>query len=103
MIDPADPRHDPFDAHAEAAVRDAAEAAEIQVPLERLFRQLVLFDAGDEQIVIVDALAAANDLAVAFRGQHVHAQRDVGPLRSDPNYAVDVNENAGSISVKVVG
>ena len=34
-----------------------------------------------EQVVIVDALAAADDLAVAFRREHVHSQRQLRPLR----------------------
>ena len=58
-----------------------AVPAQVEIPLERLARQLVLLDALHEQVVVGQALAAADDLAVAFRRQHVHAQRLVGLLR----------------------
>ena len=70
-----------LDAHAEAAVRHRAVAAQVEVPLERLLRQLVLLDALQQQVEIVEALAAADDLAVAFGREHVDAQRLVGLLR----------------------
>ena len=75
------PSDDALDAHAEAAVRHRAVPAEIEVPLERLPRQLVLLDALHQQVVVVEPLAAADDLAVAFRREHVDAQRLVGLLR----------------------
>jgi hypothetical protein len=53
---------------------DAAEAAKIEVPLEGLFGQVVLFNALEQEVVVVDALAAADDFAVAFRGEHVDAE-----------------------------
>jgi hypothetical protein len=43
-------------------------------------RQLVLFDALQQQFQIVNALAAADDFAVAFGRQHIHAQRHFGAL-----------------------
>ena len=79
MLEPADPRDDALDAHAEAAVRDAAEPAQIEVPLERLARELVLLDAAEQQVVVVDALAAADDLAVALGREDVDRERDLGP------------------------
>ena len=63
------------------AVRHRAVLAQIDVPVERFPRQLVLFDALQQQIVIVNALAAADDFAVAFGREHIHAQRHFGPLR----------------------
>src|SRR5207244_4056747 len=42
----ADPGDDALDAHAETAVRNGAVPAEVEVPLERLLRQVVLLDAG---------------------------------------------------------
>ena len=83
MIDAADPRDDALDAHAEAAMGNAAVAAEIEVPLECLLRQIVLLDSLDEQLVVVQALAAADDLAVPFRRQDVDAEGELGPSR-DP-------------------
>ena len=70
-----------LDAHAEAAVRDGAEAAQVEVPLERLLRQAVLLDPLQQQVVVGDALAAADDLAVALRREHVDAERDLRTLR----------------------
>ena len=59
-----------------------AVAAQVEVPLERLLRQLVLLDALQQQVEVVHALAAADDLAVALGRQHVDAQRELGSLGS---------------------
>ena len=75
VVEAADPGHDALDAHAEAGVRDAAEAAQVEVPLERFVRQLVLLDALQQQVVVVEALAAADDLAVAFGREDVDRER----------------------------
>src|SRR5262245_39507838 len=80
MVDSANPGHYTLDAHAEAAVRHAAETAKIEIPLEGFLRELVFLDTRDEQIVIVDTLTAADDFPVTFRRQDVHAQRDLGPI-----------------------
>ena len=71
MVEAADPGHDALDAHAEAGVRHAAEAAQVEIPLERFARQLVLLDALQQQVVVLEALAAADDFAVAFGRQDV--------------------------------
>src|SRR4051812_15554475 len=42
--EPTYPRRGPSDAQANPAVRDAAEAAQIEIPLERFARELVLVD-----------------------------------------------------------
>ncbi len=55
-----------------------AEAAEVEIPLERFHRQVVLLDPLHQQIVIVQALAAADDLAVAFGRENVDAERAIG-------------------------
>jgi hypothetical protein len=57
-------------------VRHGAEATQIEVPVERLARQLVLGDARFEPGQVVLALAAADDLAVAFGREHVDAERE---------------------------
>ena len=75
MVEAADPRDGALDAHAEAGVRDGAVAAQVEVPLEGVERQVVLFDALLQQVVGVDALRAADDLAVAFGREHVDAER----------------------------
>src|SRR5687767_11628405 len=66
VIQSADPADDALDSHSEPSVGDAAEAPEVEVPLERLLREIVLLDAFDEQVVIVQAFAAADDLAIPF-------------------------------------
>src|SRR5689334_2472652 len=67
----ADPRHDALDPHAKTAVRHGAVSAEIEIPLERLLRQIVLLDALQQEVEIREAFAAADDLAVAFRREDV--------------------------------
>ena len=46
-----------------------AVAAQVEVPLEGLLRQVVLLDALQQQVVVAEALAAADDLAVALRAR----------------------------------
>src|SRR5690349_8725222 len=76
----ADPRDGALDAQAEAAVRHATVTAQVEVPLERLARQAVLVDALFERGEIVDTLAAADDLAVAFRREQIGTEHDLGAL-----------------------
>ena len=61
-------------------MRHGAVFAQIDVPLEGLPREVVLLDALEQQLRIVDALAAADDFPVAFGREHVHAQHQVRPL-----------------------
>ena len=44
VLESADPGDRPLDAHAEAAVRHAAVAPQVEVPFERVLRQVVLLD-----------------------------------------------------------
>ena len=81
VLQAAHPGDETLDAHAEAGVRDRAVFAQIQVPLERFARQFVLFQALEQQVQIVDALAAADDFAVTFGRDEVDAQRDIGAIR----------------------
>ena len=46
VVEAADPGDDTLDAHAEAAVGDAAVAAQVEVPLEGFLGQLVVIDAA---------------------------------------------------------
>src|SRR6185295_10640281 len=78
MLEAANPAHDAFDSHAEAAVRNAAEFAQVKVPLESLFGKAMLLNPLYQQIVRGHALRSADDLSMSFRRQHVHAQRQVG-------------------------
>src|SRR5450755_3419612 len=81
MLQPADPSHHAFNAHAEAAVRHASVLAQIEIPLERLFRQSVLANARQQQIVRPNALRSADDFAVSLWREDVHAQRQFRSLR----------------------
>ncbi len=81
VLQAADPGYGSLDAHAEAGVRDAAVLAEIKIPLEGFFGQIVLVNALQEQIVGGHALRSADDFAVAFGGEHVDAEREFGALR----------------------
>jgi hypothetical protein len=74
VIQAADPGYDSFDSHAEAGVGDGAVFAQVEVPLEGGERKVVVFDALLEQVVAVDALGAADDLAVAL-GARASTQR----------------------------
>ena len=81
MVEAADPGDGALDAHAEAGVGDAAVAAQVEVPLEGGEREVVLFDAGLEEVVAVDALRAADDFAVALGGEDVDAESLGGVVR----------------------
>src|SRR2546430_12672398 len=49
-------------------------------PRSTLFPYTTLFRSLQEQIVIVDALAAADDFAVTFRSDHVEGEGKLGAL-----------------------
>src|SRR3954463_2532876 len=62
--------HHAFEAHAEAGVFDAAEAAEVEVPPIGGFVEAVgghLADSGLQEVVALFALAAADDFADSGR------------------------------------
>jgi len=59
---------------------DAAVTAQVEVPLEGLFGQIVVLDAGVEKLETGDALGASDDFAVAF-GARTSTQRRSGILR----------------------
>src|ERR1700680_4043811 len=80
MLQPADPAHDRFNSHAEAAVRHATEFAQVKVPLEGFFGKAVLVNSLHQQIVRGHTLRSADDLSMSFRRQNVDAQREVWPL-----------------------
>src|SRR5437660_3800924 len=78
----ANPGDRALQAHSEAGVRNTAVAPKIEIPLERFFGQVVFAQAPQEQIVIVDALAAADDFAVTFRSDHVEGEASSGRCAS---------------------
>src|SRR5215472_6110984 len=75
-----DPGDSALDAHAESAVGDTAEFAQVQVPLECLFRQTMLMNALEQKLVRRHALRASDDFSVPFGSEHIDAQRELGTL-----------------------
>src|SRR5260370_18886466 len=80
VLGAANPGDGALEAHSEAGVGNAAVAAQVEIPLERFFGQVVLMKAFQEQIVVVNALAATDDFAVAFRRDHVEGEGKFGAL-----------------------
>ena len=80
VLGAANPGDGALQAHAEAGVGDAAVTAQVEIPLETFLGQFVFAQALHQQIVVVDALAAADDFPVAFGGEHVEGEREVGAL-----------------------
>ena len=58
MLQAAHPGDESLDAHPEAGVRNAAVFAQVQIPLESFTRELVLFQTFQQEVEIVDTLAA---------------------------------------------
>src|SRR6266568_3014910 len=66
MRDAADPRDRALDAEPESGVHERAVLPQIQIPRVRLFRQLLGTNAREQLVVVVLALAAADDFAVSL-------------------------------------
>ncbi len=101
MLDAADPGSDALGAHPESAVGDGAVFAEFQIPFEGLFRQSLIVDALEQQVVIADALRAAADFAVALGREQIHGLADLGStgprfhVKSLDRARVAVDEDGG--------
>src|SRR6202521_4697568 len=80
VLRPANPGYRAFKAQAKTRVRHTAIAPQVQIPLEGFLGQVVFAQALDQQIVIVDALATADDFSVAFGSDHVEGEGEVGAL-----------------------
>src|SRR6266850_2544351 len=74
----ADPRHGALQAEPEPRVHERAVFAEVQVPAVRVLRQLFGADAGEQLVVVVLTLAAADDLPVPLGGEHVVVEDGAG-------------------------
>src|SRR5205809_7936587 len=70
----ANPGDGAFEAQSKTRVRNAAVAPQVEVPLESFFGQVVLVETFEQQVVIVDALAATDDFAVALGSNHVEGE-----------------------------
>src|SRR4051794_38351942 len=71
MFDAAHPGGAALDSHSIAGVRDAAEAAEVEIPFEGFARKIVCFQLFFKVFKRGRAFAAADDLAVAFGSEEV--------------------------------
>lgn len=71
MLKPADPRYRSLNPDAETRMRDRAIPAQIQIPGIDILRQIVLAEAALKKGRVVNALAAADDLAVTFGSEQV--------------------------------
>ncbi len=54
---------------------------QIEIPVERFAREIVLFKALQEQVKVVNALPASDDLAITFGRNDVSPERQFGPVR----------------------
>ena len=80
---PADPRDGALEAEPEARVHERAVSPKVEVPVVRLRVESLLLDAGQQLVVVVLALRAADDLAVPLGRQQSspeHRARVVGVL-----------------------
>ena len=71
VLQAAHPGDKALHAHSKPGVRHRPELAQVQIPFEGLAGKLVLFQAFQQQIQVMDALAAADDFAVSFRHDEV--------------------------------
>ncbi len=78
----ADPGDGPFEADPEAAVPDRPVLPDVEVPLEGADRKVMLLYPFQKKVVVVDPLAAADDLSVALGREDIHAQRQLGSCGS---------------------
>jgi len=58
VLGSTNPRDGAFEAQTKARMRDAAVAAQVEVPLERVLGEIVLSNAPEESFVVRLALAA---------------------------------------------
>jgi len=82
VVQAADPGDRALDTEAEAGVWHRAIAPQIQEPLERCSRQLMVRERSLERLQVILALAAADDFAVAFRGEDVDTAGHLRVVRS---------------------
>src|SRR5438034_3385586 len=75
-----DPGHGPFNPHAKARVWKGPILPQVQVPIKRFRRKLVLLDPLSEQLETGSALTASDDLTVAFRSQNINAKGQLGSI-----------------------
>src|SRR2546423_9125001 len=77
----ANPGHSTLDSHAKSTVWHAAILPQIEIPLEGFFRQSMLANALQKQLVRCHALRATDNFAVTLRREHVNTQSQLRTLR----------------------
>src|SRR5207253_343181 len=75
VLDAAHPRGATLDAHAESGVRYAAVATQVEIPFKSFLGQLVRRNLLLQEFKRGSALAAADDLAITLRREHIYTQR----------------------------
>src|SRR2546426_7973087 len=80
--DAADPRHRALDAEAEPRVHERAVLAQVEVPAVGPLGELLFADPLQQLVVVVFALATADDLPVSLRGQQVVVEHRAGVGRA---------------------
>src|SRR5690348_3620862 len=81
VLGSANPCNRALQAQPESRVRHAAVTAQVEIPLKRFLREIILAQSLDQRVVIREALSPSDDFAVAFRGDHVETERQLGPRR----------------------
>src|SRR5689334_13677703 len=76
VLGAANPGDRSSEAQPEAGMRHTAIAAQIEIPLERFFREVLFVQALHQQVVVVNAPTSADDLAIAFGRKHVKSERE---------------------------
>src|SRR5689334_4388970 len=74
MRDAANPGDRALDAESKSRVHEGAVFPQVEIPAVRLFWELLRADPREQLVVVVFALAAADDLPVPFRRQQVVVQ-----------------------------
>src|SRR5215472_12220562 len=80
VLSSANPGHCALDSQAKACVWNAAVATKVKIPAKRFLGQIVFPQALQEEVVVCNALAAAYDLAIPLRSQHIKAQCQLGSV-----------------------
>src|SRR6185437_6840747 len=81
MLKAAHPGDESLDTHAKAGMWHGTKAAQVEIPVEGLARELVFVETFFEKRQIVNPLAAANDFAITFGSDDIDAESDFGAVR----------------------
>src|SRR6202007_654613 len=81
VLGAANPGNRAFQTKPKARMRHAAVTAQVQIPLESFFGKMGGAEPLHQQAVIMNALAATDDFAVALGGEHVEGECKLGALR----------------------